>query len=42
MSKKRNANSFDWKVRKYSRWLRLYLRRVHTVENEMGGPIDCC
>jgi hypothetical protein len=42
MKKRKLAKVLDWKLRKYSRWVRLYMKRVRSVEREMGGPIESC
>lgn len=41
-SRKKFMKSLDWKFRKYSRFVRMYLKRVRAVEREMGGEIESC
>ena len=33
-------DDLGWKVRKYCRWLRLYMKRVKIVERQIGGCVD--
>ena len=39
---KKKLEGLHWKVRKYSRWFKLYFRRVQMIEKEMGGEIESC
>lgn len=40
--KKKIPSGLHWKLRKYARWLRVYVRRVQMTEKEIGGRIDAC
>ena len=31
-----------WQIRKYHRWLRIYLKRVRATEVEIGGELQAC
>jgi len=33
---------FPREVKKYYRWLRLYLKRVRDIEREIGGELQAC
>ncbi len=39
---KKHKKLFSHRVRKYCRWLRLYLIRVKTTENQIGGELNPC
>jgi hypothetical protein len=31
-----------WSMRKYYRWLRLYMKKVRMTEREIGGELQAC
>lgn len=42
MNKKKINKTWDWKLRKYGRFLRVYVKRVRMTEREIGGSIESC
>jgi len=42
MSGKKKRKNLAFGVRKYYRWMRLYLRRVRAIEQELGGMLEAC
>lgn len=40
--KKRAKRSFGYQLKKYCRWLRVYMRRVKALEHELGGELHAC
>ncbi len=42
MNKKSLKRKCLWNIRKYQRWLRIYMKRVRLTEAEIGGELQAC
>lgn len=40
--KKLIKNALSWRLRKYYRYMKLYLRRVRSTEEAIGGELHAC